>query len=299
VILVFGGTGQLGQELVAMARRRHIALAGLSRADADIAHYTAVADALRAYKPSLVVNAAAYTNVDGAESNRTVALQANAHGPCMLANACAEVGTPLLHISTDYVFAGDISGAYPENAPINPVNTYGCTKAAGEAAVQQLHHRHFILRTSWLYGEFGKNFLKTIIRLAQERDELRIVADQFGSPTSTRDLANAILRIAPRLIMNEDVWGTYHFTGSGVTSWYGFASCIVAAQAALTGRRPKLTAITTAEFPSPARRPVNSALDCSRFERRFGFRGGAWEDEAVKITRSVVLAQKEGTAHIA
>jgi dTDP-4-dehydrorhamnose reductase len=212
----------------------------------------------------------------------------------LLAHACAETGTPLLHISTDYVFAGDTSGAYLEGAPINPVNAYGCTKAAGEAAVQRVHRRHVILRTSWLYGEFGNNFLKTIIRLAQQRDELRIVADQFGSPTSTRDLANAIFRIAPRLIMNEDVWGTYHFAGSGVTSWHGFASCIVAAQAALTGRRPKLTAITTAEFPSPARRPVNSALDCSRFERRFGFRGSAWEDEAVKITRSVVLAQKEG-----
>ena len=282
-----------------MGTSQHIAVAGLSRANADIAHYSAVVDALRAYRPSLVVNAAAYTDVDGAESNRTAAVQANAHGPGMLAHACAEAGTPMLHISTDYVFAGDMSSAYVESHPINPVNAYGCTKAAGEAAVQRVHRRHVILRTSWLYGEFGKNFLKTIIRLAQQRDELRIVADQFGSPTSTRDLANAILRIAPRLIMNEDVWGTYHFTGSGVTSWYGFASCIVAAQAALTGRRPKLTAITTAEFPSLARRPVNSALDCSRFERTFGFRGSAWDDEAVKITRSVVLAQKEGAAHIA
>jgi dTDP-4-dehydrorhamnose reductase len=297
VILVFGGTGQLGQELVRMGTSQHIAVAGLSRANADIAHYSAVVDALRAYRPSLVVNAAAYTDVDGAESNRTAAVQANAHGPGMLAHACAEAGTPMLHISTDYVFAGDMSSAYVESHPINPVNAYGCTKAAGEAAVQRVHRR--LLRTSWLYGEFGKNFLKTIIRLAQERDELRIVADQFGSPTSTRDLANAILRIAPRLIMNEDVWGTYHFTGSGVTSWYGFASCIVAAQATLTGRRPKLTAITTAEFPSPARRPVNSALDCSRFERTFGFRGSAWEDEAVKITHLVLLAQQGGAAHVA
>lgn len=297
MILVFGGTGQLGQELVAMARRRHIAVAGLSRADADIAHYTAVAGALRAYQPSLVVNAAAYTNVDGAESNRTVAVQANAHGPGMLAHACAEAGTPLLHISTDYVFAGDISGAYMESAAINPVNAYGCTKAAGEAAVQRVHCRHLILRTSWLYGEFGKNFLKTIIRLAQQRDELRIVADQFGSPTSTRDLANAILRIAPRLIMNEDIWGTYHFAGSGVTSWHGFASCIVAAQAPLTGRRPKVTAITTAEFPTPAHRPPNSALDCSHFERTFGFCGSPWADETVQITHSV--AQQGGVANTA
>jgi dTDP-4-dehydrorhamnose reductase len=299
VILVFGAAGQLGQELVAMASGRHIALTGLSRADANIADETAVADALSAYRPSLVVNTAAYTNVDGAESNRAIAVQANAHGPGLLAHACAETGTPLLHISTDYVFAGDTSGAYLEGAPINPVNAYGCTKAAGEAAVQRVHRRHVILRTSWLYGEFGNNFLKTIIRLAQQRDELRIVADQFGSPTSTRDLANAIFRIAPRLIMNEDVWGTYHFAGSGVTSWHGFASCIVAAQAPLTGRRPKVTAITTAEFPTPAHRPANSALDCRHFERTFGFCGRRWEDETVEITHSVVLAQQAGVANTA
>jgi len=147
VILVFGGTGQLGQELVRMGTSQHIAVAGLSRANADIVHYSAVVDALRAYRPSLVVNAAAYTDVDGAESNRTAAVQANAHGPGMLAQACAEAGTPMLHISTDYVFAGDMSSAYVESHPINPVNAYGCTKAAGEAAVQRVHRRHVILRT--------------------------------------------------------------------------------------------------------------------------------------------------------
>jgi len=299
VILVFGSTGQLGQELVGMATRQHLGVAALSRADANITDYAAVARALSAHRPSLVVNAAAYTNVDQAESNRTAAVQANAHGPGVLAQACAEAGTPLLHISTDYVFAGDVPRAYLESDPINPVNAYGSTKAVGEAAVQRAHPQHVILRTSWLYGEFGKNFLKTIIRLAQERDELKIVADQFGSPTSTRDLADAILRIAPRLIMDEDVWGTYHFTGSGVTSWHGFASCIVAAQAPLTGRRPKVTAITTAEFPTPASRPANSALDCSRFERTFSFCGRPWADETVEITRSVVLAQQQAAAHVA
>jgi dTDP-4-dehydrorhamnose reductase len=144
--------------------------------------------------------------------------------------------------------------------------------------VRRPQPRHAILRTSWLYGELGKNFLKTMVRLAQERKELRVVADQRGSATSTRDLPNAILRIAPCLAAGEDVWETYHFTGSGVTTWHGFASRVVAALAPLTRRKPRVTAITTAEFPTPARRPTNCELDCSRFEQTFGFRARPWAE---------------------
>jgi dTDP-4-dehydrorhamnose reductase len=299
VILVFGGDGQLGQELARVAARRQVALTALTCAQTDISDRTAVIAALTEHRPSLVVNAAAYTMVDRAETETSEALHANADGPAVLATACAGAEVPLLHISTDYVFDGTKARAYLECDPVNPINAYGRSKAVGEAAVRRAQPRHVILRTSWLYGEFGQNFLKTMVRLAQEREELRVVGDQRGSPTSTRDLADAILRIAPRLAAGEDVWETYHFTGSGVTTWHGFASCIVAAQAPLTGRKPRVTAITTAEFPTPARRPANSELDCGRFERTFGFRARPWAEEAVEITQAVVLAQQGTAGHVA
>jgi dTDP-4-dehydrorhamnose reductase len=299
VILVFGGDGQLGQELARLAARREIALTTLTHAQADIGDPAAVAAALDEHEPSLVVNAAAYTNVDRAETETSAAFAANALGPAVLADASADAQLPLLHISTDYVFDGTRARPYRESDPINPINAYGRGKAAGEAAVRQAQPRHVILRTSWLYGAFGHNFLKTMVRLAQEREELRVVADQRGSPTSTRDLANAILRIAPRLTLGEGVWGTYHFTGSGVTTWHGFAFAIVAAQAPLTGRKPRVIPITTAEFPTPARRPANSELDCSRFAQTFGFRAREWAQEAAEITQAVVLTQQGSAAHVA
>jgi dTDP-4-dehydrorhamnose reductase len=282
-----------------MAAQRDVALVALTHAQADIGDRAAVGAALDAHRPSLVVNAAAYTNVDRSESETSAAFAANAQGPAVLASACADAQLPLLHVSTDYVFDGIRTRPYRESDPINPINAYGRGKAAGEAAVRQAQPRHVILRTSWLYGAFGHNFLKTIVRLAQEREELRVVADQRGSPTSTRDLADAILRIAPRLGMGEEVWGTYHFTGSGVTTWHGFASAIVAAQAPLTGRKGRVVPITTAEFPTPARRPANSELDCSLFEQTFGFRGRAWAQEAAEITQTVALAQQGRAAHVA
>jgi dTDP-4-dehydrorhamnose reductase len=299
VILVFGSGGQLGQELARMAAPREIALTALTHAQTDVSNRSAVAAALTEYRPSLVVNAAAYTKVDRAETETCAALRGNARGPAVLASACAGAEVPLVHISTDYVFDGTQARAYLESDPINPINAYGHSKAVGEAAVRRHQPRHVILRTSWLYGEFGQNFLKTIVRLAQEREELRVVTDQRGSPTSTRDLADAILRMVPRLAAGEEVWDTYHFTGSGVTTWHGFASCIVAAQAPLTGRKPTVSAITTAEFPTQARRPAHCELDCSRFERTFGFRARPWAEETTEITQAVVLAQLGTAAHVA
>jgi dTDP-4-dehydrorhamnose reductase len=299
VIVVFGGNGQLGQELARTAANQNLPLAALSRSQADITDAAAVAAALATHRPAFVVNAAAYTKVDAAESDAAAAAAVNADGAAIIARACADAGVPLLHISTDYVFDGKKRGPYLESDPIAPLSVYGRTKAAGEAAVRDILRHHIILRTAWVYGEFGHNFLKTIVRLAKERDELRIVADQHGSPTSTRQLATAILGIGSRLAAGADLWGTYHFTGAGTTTWHGFATAIVAAQAPLTGRAPKVTAITTAEYPTPAPRPANSALDCGRFERAFAFRRRPWADEAADITRAVVLAQQSASARIA
>ena len=189
-------------------------MVALSRAEADIADPAAVRAAISRHKPSLVVNAAAYTKVDAAESETEAARLGNEIGPAVLAAACAAAGVPLIHISTDYVFDGSKDGAYLEDDPIAPINAYGRTKAAGERAVRETRVRHVILRTSWVYGEFGQNFLKTMLKLAATRDELRVVSDQRGCPTSTADLAAAILAIAPRLAASDDVWGTYHYAGS-------------------------------------------------------------------------------------
>ena len=288
MILVFGGNGQLGQELARSAAERGIALVALLRSDADIADTAEVEAAIAHHRPDIVVNAAAYTNVDQAEDEYAIALRANAHGPATLAAACRAADLPLIHISTDYVFDGSKNGAYVETDPIAPIGAYGRTKAAGEAAIRDTWAKHVILRTAWVYGEFGRNFLKTILRLARERDELRIVADQHGCPTSTGDIASAILSIAPRLRNTDGPWGTYHFSGSGVTSWHGFAERIVAAQACHTQRKPPVLPIATHQYPTKAVRPANSALDCSLFTRVFGITPTPWMIESERVTDALL-----------
>jgi dTDP-4-dehydrorhamnose reductase len=288
VILVFGGGGQLGQELVRTAKARAIPLTALTRAEADLTDAGTVARAIARYRPAAVVNAGGYTKVDRAETELDEARKGNELGPAQLAQACAAASLPLVHVSTDYVFDGTKPSAYTETDAPCPVNIYGRTKLAGEEAIRRRLTRHVILRTAWIYSEFGHNFLKTIVRLASTRDELRVVSDQRGNPTSTRQLADAILRILPRLLTEEQVWGTYHFSGTGVTTWHGFACRIVAAQAPLTSRHPLVTAITSAGYPTAARRPANSTLDCARFAQVFGFRAAPWPDEVEAVTRALI-----------
>ena len=292
MILVFGGNGQLGRALARAAAQGKVALTALAHGEADIADSAVVGAALARHKPGLVVNAAAYTAVDLAETNPAEAQRGNEIGPAVLAAACAGVGVPLVHISTDYVFDGAKAGAYVESDPVCPLNVYGRTKVAGEAAVRQALRQHVILRTAWVYSEFGRNFLKTMLRLAATRDELRVVADQHGSPTSARTIAETILRIAPRLTSSDDVYGTYHFTAAGVTTWHGFASRIIATAAPLTGRHPRVVAIATADYPTAAQRPANSRLDCRHFARTFGFAAPAWTDEVDRTTRAIIATEQ-------
>ena len=299
MIVVLGGAGLLGQELTRAAARRGVVLKAMPKAVLDITDPRSVNAALDQLKPTVVVNAAAYTKVDAAESDPHNAARHNAYGPRVIASACRAAGTPLIHVSTDYVFDGAKAGPYVETDPVCPLSVYGKTKASGEVAVRDEAPHHIILRTAWLFSAFGCNFLTTIVKLAQTRDDLRIVADRQGCPTSAQDVADAILRIVPRLNEAEAPWGTYHFAGSGNTSWHGFASHIVAVQAPLTKRMPSVTAISSSEFPTAAVRPLHSLLDSSRFAAAFGFRGRGWQEAAAETTRSFVSRLLAGEDHAA
>lgn len=287
-IVVFGANGQLGSELQREAARRGMALHAISRSAVDIADAGAVAAALERVQPSLVVNAAAYTRVDDAESEREKAMLGNVTGPKVLAECCAERGAALIHISSDYVFDGTKRGAYSENDQVAPIGFYGKTKAYGEEAVRNSLDRHVILRVSWLYGEFGSNFLKTMLRLASQREEISVVADQHGCPTSTRDVTNAILAITERVRGREEVFGTYHFAGDGATTWHGFASAAIGKFAELNNKAVRVKAITTDQYPTRTKRPENSVLSCEKFERVFGFRGRPWQQEVEEVAESLI-----------
>lgn len=245
-VLVLGAGGQLGRELV------QLGATGLSRAECDIAGHGAAESALRQHRPEAVINCAAWTKVDLAETEREAAFRANAVGPGLLAAACRDAGVFLVHVSTDYVFDGSATAPIPESAPTNPIGVYGASKLAGEEAVREACERHAIVRTSWLYGQDGPNFVLTMLRLGAEREELRVVGDQRGAPTWTGHLAPALLRLVER-----DAPGTYHLSNSGETTWADFAAAIMDA----AHLRAQVTPITTAEYGAPAPRPAYSLLD--------------------------------------
>ena len=288
-ILVLGTSGQVGHALMRASWPANADVVGLARPAVDMADPGSLDRAMAEHAPDLVVNATAYTAVDKAESERDKAFAINRDGPAHLAAACAARGAALIHISTDYVFDGSKPVPYVEDDPVAPINTYGASKEAGEAAVRKLAPRHVILRTSWVYAAHGANFVKTMLRLGRERPELGVVADQIGAPTAADDIASAIVRIAERIAARttegpDDVpWGTYHLTGSGETSWFGFAERIFQRLEREEGRRPALRPIATADYPTPARRPANSRLDCGRLRAAFGVETPRWEDSLDRV----------------
>jgi len=291
-ILVIGAQGQIARELERAALPSGFALRTAGRATLDIARRDAVMEAVVRERPALVVNAAAYTAVDRAETEPEAARAINADGPGWLAEATADLGVPLVHISTDYVFDGSKDGAYVEADPVRPLGAYGTSKEAGERAVRAANPRHVILRTAWVYSPFGQNFVKTMLRLGAERDELRVVADQRGCPTSAGEMARGIVEIARQLLLDrrEDAWGTYHLAGSGETTWHGLAEAVFELAAPALGRRPVVHAITTADYPTPACRPANSVLDCAKAERAFGVRLRPWRDALADVVAELTAA---------
>jgi dTDP-4-dehydrorhamnose reductase len=275
-VLVAGAGGQVGRALCALDGVDGIAIVGRTRADLDITDLAQVRAALAAGRFAAVINAAAYTAVDKAESDEAAAYAINRDGARILAIATAERDIPLLHISTDYVFDGTGAGPYRETDPTGPTGVYGASKLAGEQAVRAANPRHIILRTSWVYGPSTGNFVATMLRLAADRPALRVVGDQRGGPTAAAAIADALMSMVRQLGHGEP-WGTYHFSGAPAVTWHGFAQEIIAHAASRLAQVPTVTAIGTADYPTPARRPANSVLDCSKIEAQFGIRQPDWQ----------------------
>lgn len=279
-LLVTGSKGQVGHCLIERGRRLQWSLLAVDRDELDICNRAAVLAAIHSFKPDVIINAAAHTAVDKAETDIEASYAINRDGPAYLAEAAHHVGAVMLHISTDYVFAGNKDGLYVESDPVDPQGVYGASKLAGELAVAEHCPRHLILRTAWVFGEHGNNFVKTMLRVGAQRDSLGVVADQFGGPTYAGDIAAALLSMAEQALQPDFAhWGVYHFAGEPHVSWHGFATSIFDAAMAqqLISCPPQVNAITTADYPTPAQRPANSRLDCSRINRIFGIMPSNWQ----------------------
>jgi dTDP-4-dehydrorhamnose reductase len=297
-ILLTGVTGQVGGELVrTLAAFGEVVAPG--RDELNLADAASVLEFVRAIRPRWIVNPAAYTAVDKAESESELAYAINAEAVRALGEGAREVGAAVIHFSTDYVFDGTGTAPYRETDATGPVGVYGASKLAGECALEETGARHMIFRTSWVYGATGKNFLRTILKAARERDRLRVVADQHGAPTWSRDLAKMTAHVIERV---EDMagekspsdsmaefQGIYHAAGAGETTWHGFAAEAIAR---LRKREPgaklaEVDAITTAEYPTPAKRPANSRLNCEKLAQRFGWRMMNWKDSLDEVMKEL------------
>jgi dTDP-4-dehydrorhamnose reductase len=291
-LLVLGAGGQVGHQLGRLAWPADYQIAAFDRAGVDITQGDAVATAFERERPDIVINAAAYTAVDRAETEPDAAWAGNCTGPGHLADACQAAGIPLIHISTDYVFDGSKQGPYREDDPVDPLGVYGHSKEAGDRAVREALPEHVILRTAWVYSAHGHNFVKTMLRVAAERPVLRVVADQIGSPTSAADIARAIAAIVRRVAAGDRHWGTYHFAGAGEVTWHGFAEAIFELAAPWRGASPTVEAITTADYPTPARRPANSVLDCHHIGEVFGIVPRPWCEALAEVIRELYEAPR-------
>lgn len=288
-LLIAGAQGQLARAMIELApSAADVTAFAVGRPALDLTAPASVLNALADFKPDVIVNAAAYTAVDKAESEPDAAMALNADGPRRLAEAAERMGAALIHVSTDYVFDGSKSAPYVEDDPTAPLGSYGRSKLAGEAAVRAAARRHVILRTAWVHSPFGANFVKTMLRLAGERPEIRVVDDQIGSPTYAPHLAQAILAIARTLSNDPDDarWGTYHAAGTGAVTWCGFAREVMRVSASLGGPSANVVPITTADYPTPAKRPANSRLDCTRLADTFGVALPPWQEGVAEcVTR--------------
>lgn len=272
-LLVTGREGQVVTALKEIGPAAGHEIVALGRPDLDLSDPASVATAVERVRPDAVVSAAAYTAVDKAETEPDVALAVNAAGPGALAAAAARLGIPVVHLSTDYVFDGTKPTPYVETDPVGPRSVYGSSKLEGERAVLAAQPRSAVLRTAWVYAPFGTNFVRTMLRLSETMDVVRVVADQRGTPTSAHDIAAAVVAVAGNLVARPDeaaLAGVFHMTGAGEATWADFAEAVFAGAARRGGKAPRVERITTAEFPRPAPRPANSRLDCGLLARTHG-----------------------------
>ncbi|MDQ6976062.1 MAG: dTDP-4-dehydrorhamnose reductase [Mariprofundaceae bacterium] len=291
-VFITGCYGQVGQELMAMAAKCGYEAMGFDRDTLDITDKQRVQEAIGQHHPHVVINAAAYTAVDKAENDGEAALAVNATAVRYLAEVCDSMNIPFVHISTDYVFDGSNVGAYVENDTPSPLGVYGETKLAGEQAVRKHCAMYYILRTSWVFSSHGNNFVKTMLRLGLERKELGVVADQYGKPTSAHEIARVIYLI---LKSNKQAWGTYHMAQPEVTTWFGFAEAIFT-EARSQGLNLKLStchAISTEDYPTPAKRPANSELDCSKLAATFSIQLNPWSESLRAVIQSIRCETKK------
>ena len=272
--LVTGGSGQLGGSIAEIANALGYGWIYPTRMELDLTDPSSITSAMNTHRPDGVINCAAYSAVDKAESEPELAFKVNAIAPKVLAEECAKRAIPIIHVSTDYVFDGRKREPYVEDDPIGPLGVYGTSKEQGEAAVRLSGAQHAIVRTAWLLNPTGSNFLTTMLRLGKDREELRIVSDQLGCPTSVNDLAKALILIAQQL---GDRSGTWHFVNSGSATWHELATHIFQRVAAHNGHVPSLTPISTSEYPTPAQRPANSMLLTTKIESDFGIRPRPWQ----------------------
>ena len=290
-ILVTGGAGQIGIEVSRLEWPADVNLHAPSRNELDITDQKSVSTCFAATRPALVINLAAYTAVDRAEDDVAAAFEVNAQGPAYLAEAARHADAPILHVSTDYVFDGSAERPYVEADQTAPLNAYGASKLAGELAVRAANRRSIVMRTAWVLSSHRTNFIKTMLRLAKERRQLRVVDDQRGCPTSATDIAAALQRIALRAMNDVDVpWGVYHFVNSGETSWHGLAEHIFDWQAAHGAGRPDLHAVSSSEYSTGARRAAYSCLDTALISAAFEIRPRPWQEAVDAILSELTVA---------
>ncbi len=286
-IAVTGKNGQVVQSLLARADDG-FEIVALGRPELDLAAPETIYPALAAVQPDLVISAAAYTAVDKAEDEPDFAFAINAIGAGAVSKAAAKLNIPIIHLSTDYVFDGKKQSPYLENDKPNPQSVYGHTKLQGEKLVALNNKKHIIIRTSWVYSSYSSNFLKTMLRLSGQRDEISVVCDQFGSPTSANDIADAIMHIIKDRYLNSDVWGVYHLSGGGEASWAEFARYIMLSSKKYSGRSCSITNILTSDYPTRAIRPKYSKLSNAKFQQTFHYRMNDWEKSVDIVVGSVL-----------
>jgi dTDP-4-dehydrorhamnose reductase len=291
-LLIAGWQGQIARGLVEAAPGcPDVKACAVGRAALDICEARSIERALSQIQPSIVINSAAYTAVDKAETDAERAFALNRDGAKMLAEAAARRGIPIIHISSDYVYDGRKREPYIEDDPPHPMTVYGRSKLEGEAAVREANPRHVVLRTSWVFSPTGRNFVKTMLTQAVDQSRVRVVEDQRGSPTYAPHLVAAILELARQLSADKDAdgpWGVYHAAGTGTTTWLGLAEEVFRRSAAIGGPTAAVDPIGSADYPTPAERPANSQLDCSKLEQTFGLRLPAWQDGVAECVERLV-----------